>query len=84
MNLIIVRNAGIKLNGLIISVLVSLYVQRVIVTSDQTQQNTTHTLGKSTLDEGSGRCRELHLTTYIPQETHSDAPGGIRTRSPSK
>jgi hypothetical protein len=44
-----------------------------------------HTLGRTTLDEGSARRRDLCLhNTRCWQQTSIHAPGGIRTRNPSK
>ena len=44
----------------------------------------THTpLGRTTPDEGSGRRRDLYLTTQYPKQTGIHTPGGIRNRSPS-
>jgi hypothetical protein len=50
---------------------------------DHTQ---THTpVGRTPLDEGSVRRRDLYLTTQnTVQETNIHAPGGIRTHDPSK
>ena len=43
------------------------------------------TLGRTPVDEGSARSRDLYLTTHnTEQETDIHAPGGIRTRNPSK
>ena len=36
------------------------------------------------MDEGSARRRDLYVTTHQTQRTDVHAPGGIRTRSPSK
>jgi hypothetical protein len=42
-------------------------------------------LGRTPLDEGSARRRDLYLTTQnTQQETDIHAPSGIRTRNPSK
>jgi len=46
----------------------------------------THTtLGRTPLDEGSARRRDLYVTTHSIHKTQiSMAPGGIRTRNPNK
>jgi hypothetical protein len=44
----------------------------------------THTFGRTPLDKGSARRRDLHLTTHSTHKTDIHASGGIRTRSPSK
>ena len=51
---------------------------------DHTQARTT--AGRTPLDEWSARCKNLYLTTHIQhsQRTTIHAPGGIRTRNPSK
>jgi hypothetical protein len=44
-----------------------------------------HTLGRTPLDDGSARRRDLYVTTHnILQETDILVPGGIRTRNPRK
>ena len=42
------------------------------------------TLGRTPLDEWSVRRRDLYLTTHNTHKTDIHAPGGIRTRNPSK
>ena len=42
------------------------------------------TLGRTPLDERSARRRDLYLTTHNTHKTDIHAPGGIRTRNPSK
>jgi hypothetical protein len=42
------------------------------------------TVGRTPLDEGSARRRDLYLTTQHSQEKNIHAPGGIRTHDPSK
>jgi hypothetical protein len=42
------------------------------------------TLGRTPLDEGPARRRDLYLITQHSQETDSHDPGGIRTHNPSK
>jgi hypothetical protein len=50
---------------------------------DHTQTHTT--VGRTPLDEGSARRRDLYLTTHKhSQETNIQAPGGIRTHDPSQ
>jgi hypothetical protein len=45
----------------------------------------TTTVGRAPLDEGSAHCRDLYLTnTQHSQQTNIHAPGGIRTRDPSR
>jgi len=45
----------------------------------------THTLSRTSMDERSNRCRHLYLrNTKYSQETDIHAPGGIRTRNPTK
>jgi hypothetical protein len=44
----------------------------------------THTLGRTPLDEGSARRRDLYLTTHDIHKKHSHASVGIRTRNPRK
>jgi hypothetical protein len=44
----------------------------------------THTLGRTRLDERSARHRDLCLATQYSQESAIRAPGGIRTRNPSR
>ena len=44
----------------------------------------TDTLGRTTLDEGSARCRDHYVATQRTEETNIHVPGGIRTRSPMK
>src|SRR5215470_10652774 len=49
---------------------------------DHTQ---THTIvGRTPLDEGSARHRDLYLTTQTLYKKNIHAPGGIRTHDPSK
>ena len=43
-----------------------------------------HTLGRTPLDEGSVRSRDLYRNTQQSQETDIHAPNGIRTSYPSK
>jgi hypothetical protein len=58
-------------------------VEVVYFSLDHTQTHTT--VGRTPLDEGSARRRDLYLTTHnTVQETNMHAPGGIRTRNPSK
>jgi hypothetical protein len=49
---------------------------------DHTRTHTT--VGTTPLDEGSARRRDLYLTTQTLYKTNIHAPGGIRTRNPSK
>jgi hypothetical protein len=42
------------------------------------------TVGRTPLDEGSARCRDLYLTTQTLHKTNIHALGGIRTHDPSK
>jgi hypothetical protein len=49
---------------------------------DHTQTHTT--VGRTPLDEGSVRRRDLYLTTQTLYKTNIHAPGGIRTHDPSK
>jgi hypothetical protein len=50
---------------------------------DHTQWHTT--VGRTPLDEWSARRRDLYLTdTQQSQQTNIHAPGGIRTRNPSR
>jgi hypothetical protein len=50
---------------------------------DHTRTHTT--FGRTPLDEGSTRRRDLYLTTHnTVQETNIHAPGGIRTHNPSQ
>ena len=49
---------------------------------DHIQWNT-HTYGRTPLDEGSARRRNLYLTTHKRQTHPCPPPGGIRTRNPS-
>ena len=42
------------------------------------------TLRRTTLDEWSGRRRELYLTTHNTRKRDIHASGGIRIRNPSK
>jgi hypothetical protein len=49
---------------------------------DHTQTHTT--VGRTPLDEGSARRRDLYLTTQTLYKTNIHAPGGIRTHDPSK
>ena len=44
----------------------------------------THTLVRTPLDDGSASRRDTYLTTQQSQESDNRAPGGIRTRNPSK
>jgi hypothetical protein len=54
----------------------------VTVTHDHVQ---THiTLGRTSLEEGSVRRRDLYLTTHKSQQTDIHALAGIRNRNPSK
>jgi hypothetical protein len=48
---------------------------------DHTQTHTT--VGRSPLDEGSARRRDLYLTTQTLYKTNIHVPGGIRTHDPS-
>ena len=43
-----------------------------------------HTLGGTSLDEGSGRRRDFACNTQHSQKTDIHAPGGIRVRNASK
>jgi hypothetical protein len=66
----------------------STYSQQVsrlfIFTCSHSDTHQTHTpYGRTPLDEGSARRRDLYMTTQT-QETNIHAPGGIRTRNPSK
>jgi hypothetical protein len=45
---------------------------------------THNTFGRTSLDEGSTRRRDLYLTTQTLYKTNIHAPGGIRTHDPSK
>jgi hypothetical protein len=54
----------------------------ILVSLAHTQTHTT--VGRTPLDEGSSRRRDLYLTTQTPQETSIHAPLGIRTHDPSK
>ena len=47
-----------------------------------TQRRTT--VGRTSLDEGPARRRDLYLTTQHSQQTNVHAPGGIRTHDPSR
>jgi hypothetical protein len=49
---------------------------------DHTQAHTT--VGRTALDEGSARRRDLYLTTQTLYKTNIHAPGVIRTDDPSK
>jgi hypothetical protein len=49
---------------------------------DHTQTHTT--VGRTPLDEGSARRRDLYLKTHTLHKTNIHAPGGIRTHAPSK
>jgi hypothetical protein len=42
------------------------------------------TVGRTPLDEGSARRRDLYLTTQTLYKTNIHAPGGLRTHDPSK
>ena len=42
------------------------------------------TFGRIPLDERSARHQDLHLTAHNTHKTNIHAPGGIRTRNPSK
>jgi hypothetical protein len=53
-----------------------------VISSDHTQAHTT--VGKTPLDEGSARRRDLYLTTQTLYRTNIHVPGGIRTHDPSK
>jgi hypothetical protein len=54
-----------------------------VISFDHTQAHTT--VGRSPLDEGSARGRDLYLTTQnTVQEKKIDASAGIRTHDPSK
>jgi hypothetical protein len=45
----------------------------------------THTLGRTPLDEWSGRRRDRYVTTHNTLQRHTSVPsGGIRTRTPSR
>jgi hypothetical protein len=44
----------------------------------------THTHGRTSLDEGLARCRDLYLKAHILNEQNIHAPGEIRSRNPSK
>jgi hypothetical protein len=41
------------------------------------------TVGRTPLEEGSARRRDLYLTTHNTQQTNIHVPGRIRTRNPS-
>jgi hypothetical protein len=53
-----------------------------MISFDHTQAHTT--VGRTPLDGGSARRRDLYLTTQTMCKTDIPAPGGIRTRDPSK
>jgi hypothetical protein len=62
----------------------STYSQQVsrLFSLDHIQTHTT--VGRTPLDEGSARRRDLYLTTQTLYKTNIQAPGGIRTHDPSK
>jgi hypothetical protein len=49
---------------------------------DHTQAHTT--FGRTPMDDGSARRRDLYLTTQALYKTNIHAPGGIRTHDPNK
>jgi hypothetical protein len=53
-----------------------------VISFDRTQTHTT--VGRTPLDEGSARRRDLYLTTQTLYKTNIHAGGGIRTHNPSK
>jgi choline dehydrogenase-like flavoprotein len=53
-----------------------------VISFDHTQAHTT--VGRTPLDEGSARRRDLYLTTETLYKTNIHATGGIRTHDPSK
>jgi hypothetical protein len=53
-----------------------------LLSFDHTQTHTT--VGRSPMDEGSARRRDLYLTTQTLYKTNIHAPGEIRTHNPSK
>jgi hypothetical protein len=57
-------------------------VEAFDVSLDHTQTHTT--IGRTPLDEGSARRRDLYLTTQTLYKTKIHAFGGIRTHDPSK
>ena len=62
-------------------------LQHLITFTDTQTHTHTHidTLGRTPLGEGSARRRDLYLITdNIHKQTNMHAPGGIRTRNPSK
>jgi hypothetical protein len=57
-------------------------VSRLYISLDHTQTHTT--VGRTPLDEGSARRRDLYLTTQTLYKTNIHAAGRIRTHDPSK
>jgi hypothetical protein len=57
-------------------------VEVVLFSRDHTQTDTR--VGRTPLDEGSARRRDLYLTTQTLYKTKIHAPGGIRTHNPTK
>jgi hypothetical protein len=53
-----------------------------VIALDHTHAYTT--VGRTPLDEGSARRRDLYLTTQTLYKTNGHGPGGIRTHDPSK
>jgi hypothetical protein len=53
-----------------------------VISFDHTQTHTT--IGRTPLEEGSARRRDLYLTTQTLYKTNIHAPRGIRTHDPSK
>jgi hypothetical protein len=53
-----------------------------VISLDHTQAHTT--VGRTPLDEGSARHRDLYLTTRTLYKKNIHAPGGIRTYDPSR
>jgi hypothetical protein len=53
-----------------------------VISFDHTQAHST--VGRTPLDEGPARRKDLYLTTQTLQKTNINAPGGIRTHNPSK
>jgi hypothetical protein len=55
-------------------------VEEFLFSLDHTQTHTT--VGRTPLDEGSVRRRDLYLTTQTLYKTNIHAPGGILTNDP--
>ena len=77
--------AHVKLLSSFLSRATALEGQDLLIIEASRSHSVKHaTLGRTPLDEWSAWRRDLYLTTHNTHKRHIHAPGGIRTRNPSK